>query len=254
MNKTLWESLSLYAPMLVAFTGGGGKTSLMWRLAKELKEKGESVVVATTTRIWPPGPVETDYLILQENEALLREQAEQAVAKGKIITVAPGIADGKLLPLKEDLLRKLLKKDSFVLVEADGAAELPFKAPAEHEPVVPSFAGMQVLVFGLDALGKPLTAQYCHRPERIAAISGASLGDAVTPQLAATVLASPSGGLKGKAPQSKLTVCLNKADGQEQIQMAQQVAELLLAKGISKVLATTAKQDPVVREMWEGRT
>ena len=38
---------------VTAVIGGGGKTSLLYRLASELRERG-MVLVATTTRILPP--------------------------------------------------------------------------------------------------------------------------------------------------------------------------------------------------------
>lgn len=46
---------------VTAVIGGGGKTSLLYRLASELRERG-MVLVATTTRILPPAhlPVRHD--------------------------------------------------------------------------------------------------------------------------------------------------------------------------------------------------
>ncbi len=254
MNHSFLKCLALDAPTLIAFTGGGGKTSLMWRLARELKEQGEMVAVATTTRIWVPAPWEADAVIIRKEAVELREEAERALKKGKVITVAPGVGiNGKLLPAEEAILLQLLNHGAYVLVEADGAAGLPFKAPAEHEPVVPPFTGLQVLVFGLDALGQPLSADFCHRPERIAAISGKKLGDFITPELAADVLTSPMGGLKGRAPHSELVVCLNKADNRERLDLAAKMAPLLLRRGIKKVLVTTAQNEPLVRQMWEDK-
>ena len=50
--------LSLFDPPVparcVAFTGAGGKTSLLAALAAALTGEGRPVVVATTTHIWPP--------------------------------------------------------------------------------------------------------------------------------------------------------------------------------------------------------
>ena len=42
---------------LVAFTGGGGKTSLVFALARELAAAGRRVVATTTTRIAQRPPV-----------------------------------------------------------------------------------------------------------------------------------------------------------------------------------------------------
>lgn len=48
---------------VVSVTGAGGKTSLIWRLAEELRETGRRVIVTTTTHMawrteetgWRPG-------------------------------------------------------------------------------------------------------------------------------------------------------------------------------------------------------
>ena len=40
-------------PGLTALIGGGGKTTLMYHLAAELRQQG-TVLVCTTTKIWPP--------------------------------------------------------------------------------------------------------------------------------------------------------------------------------------------------------
>lgn len=39
-------------PGLTALIGGGGKTTLMYHLASELRQQG-TVLVCTTTKIWP---------------------------------------------------------------------------------------------------------------------------------------------------------------------------------------------------------
>lgn len=47
---------------------------------------------------------------------------------------------------------------SYVVVEADGSAHKPFKAPLEYEPVVPCSTTLLIAVVGVDALGQPLQA------------------------------------------------------------------------------------------------
>src|SRR5688572_13667091 len=51
---TLRAALALGEARIVAFTGGGGKTSALFRLAQELADY--RVLVTTTTRIWVPDP------------------------------------------------------------------------------------------------------------------------------------------------------------------------------------------------------
>ncbi|MCK7504559.1 MAG: hypothetical protein MZV70_11045 [Desulfobacterales bacterium] len=53
------DALLLHGGGVVSLVGAGGKTSLMYRLARELAGTGQAVLTTTTTRIYPPagGPV-----------------------------------------------------------------------------------------------------------------------------------------------------------------------------------------------------
>ena len=50
----LREALNLKKGDLVVFVGAGGKTSAMNRLAKELVDSGDTVIITTTTKIFLP--------------------------------------------------------------------------------------------------------------------------------------------------------------------------------------------------------
>jgi molybdenum cofactor cytidylyltransferase len=76
-----------------------------------------------------------------------------------------------------------------LLVEADGSRMRPLKTPGEHEPAIPAFANQVVVVAGLAALGKPLTPDWVHRPDRFAALTGLEIGQAITSEAVARALA-----------------------------------------------------------------
>jgi molybdenum cofactor cytidylyltransferase len=65
---------------------------------------------------------------------------------------------------------------------------------------------------GLSGLGKPLNAEYTHRSEVFAALSGLPLNDPVTPEALGRVLVHPAGGLKNIPPHARRIVFLNQAD------------------------------------------
>ena len=82
------------------------------------------------------------------------------------------------------------------------------------------------------------------------AVQGAALGDPVTPELVAAVLAHPDGGAKGLPPGARLVPILNKVTD-EWLPAARQIARLLLAYPAvdSVLIAAVAEPDPV-REVW----
>ena len=64
--------------------------------------------------------------------------------------------------LPEKLMEDLLYLADEILIEADGSAHMPVKAPAEHEPVLFPYMDEVVIVMGAHAIGKPLQ-KVCHR-------------------------------------------------------------------------------------------
>ncbi len=160
-------------PGLTALIGGGGKTTLLYALAEELKEQG-SVLVATSTKIRRPThlPV-ADPSTPEELRATLRTASPLCLGSPwpEEKLAAPALPFGALVSAAD-----------YVLVEADGSKGLPAKAHAAHEPVIPAEAERVVLVLGADAFGKPIS-QVCHRPERFAARTGAAPDALLTPAL-----------------------------------------------------------------------
>lgn len=164
---------------VTALIGGGGKTTLLYTLAKELRRQG-TVIVTTSTHIRPPTQYPT--LLCADSAAVVVALREH----GAICVAAPGKAEGKLTAPNMEL-DTLASLADFVLVEADGAKGLPLKAHAPHEPVIPSCTKKTIYVLGADGFGHPIH-EVCHRPERYAALCGASPAAPVTPAMAARVL------------------------------------------------------------------
>ena len=154
----LWRRLALdpAAHRLVTLVGGGGKTTLLYALARQAVDAGYTVAVTTTTHILPhPGLPRSE----RPTRALL--EARRAATVG---TVGE---KGKLTGPENPAA--LLDLAGVVLVEGDGANRLPLKAPEEWEPVIPPESRAVLAVAGLDAVGRPI-GETCHRPDRAAAL------------------------------------------------------------------------------------
>ncbi len=224
---------------VVALVGGGGKTSVMFRLARELTAHGLRVVTTTTTRIFVTQMAAAPHhLIAQDEDALLAHLPQTLQQHGHVLIVGGiDVAQNKAYGIEPMLVERIVALQSVdaVIIEADGARMKPFKAPAQHEPVIPSCATLVVPVAGIEAVGRPLDAANVHRPERIAALAGGALGDPITPEMVATVLAHPEGGRRGVPPSARVVPLLNKVEMEGQLATARQVARLLLQVGVSLV-------------------
>ncbi len=170
------SSLLRVGPGVTAIIGGGGKTTLMYTLAEELRSRG-TVLICTTTHIRRP----PQYEVAKDADRL-----GEALRRWGVVCAGTPAEDGKLTAPAADF-ETLASLADYVLAEADGSRGLPMKAHGDREPVIPPNAARTILVIGADGFGRPIR-EVCHRPERFAALAGADLDAAVTPALCARVI------------------------------------------------------------------
>lgn len=164
-------------PGVTAVTGGGGKTTLLGTLGEELSREGASVLLCTTTKIYP-----FPELPCARTEAEL----EELRSRHRLLCAGTPLPEGKLTAPAVPFSGLACRFD-YVLVEADGAARRPLKAHAPHEPCVPAEAEQTILVVGASGFGCPI-AQAAHRPELYARLAGKSPADPATAEAAARVI------------------------------------------------------------------
>src|SRR5579883_1576962 len=236
---TLSEALGVRDRRVVAFTGGGGKTTAMFRLARELA--AERVLVTTTTKIWVPRPDEAA-LVLADDPDGACERVRAVRALGTAVT-----PEGKLQGVPPEWVAGLRRAADRVLVEADGAAGKPLTAPRVHEPVIPPSAALVVPVAGVDAVGAALDDEHAHRVAEIAALTGLAPGAALGPAAIARVMLDPRGNVKGAPPAAEIVPLVNKVDTPEAEAAGWALAEALVQWGARRVvLARLAGEPPVV--------
>ena len=117
--------------------------------------------------------------------------------------------------MPEQNFSELMRYADFVLVEADGSRQLPLKAHASHEPVIPKEANTVLVVIGIDGLGKRI-CEVAHRPARCGEKCRTSVEEIVTEEMIRTVVST--------YPRCD-GVVINKADDPEQLRKAKSLAE-----------------------------
>lgn len=205
--------------LTVAFTGGGGKTSLILGLAEKFSGQGKRVIVTTTTHMaWEP---EHPFAEAEDVSGACR-LIEQY---GYVIAAHHKAGQPKISGPEKEILEKLSGFCDLLLVEADGSRRRPLKVPAVHEPVIPSFADMVVGVIGLDCIGKKI-CDTAHRPDDVAGFLGKRTDEPVTWMDVWKIIRSEAGLQKG-VDGRRFLAYLNKADTLEDPGMA----EKLMAQG-----------------------
>ena len=234
----LSRALQIHDQAVIALVGGGGKTTAMFRLADELAAQKRRVVTTTTTRLFASQAARASHLLTypgadeeKDEEFIGRVQAElKAALPEHLLVVGAGRDRDKILGVPPKLVDQLSARNiaDVVIVEADGARLRPFKAPAEHEPVVPSSTTLLIPVVGIQAVGLFLDDEHVHRPDLIARLAGVLPGETVTPAIIARVLAHPQGGLKNKPASARAAVLVNQVEGESRLAQARELARLLL--------------------------
>ena len=246
----LHRALGVERPAVVATVGGGGKTTLLFALAAEASE--DFTILTTTTKMTLPPESKEVPLIVGTNEAARAAALDDVRRRGlSAAIVGAGRGDReRVLGVEPDWPRRALEMPGvgLVVVEADGSAGRPFKAPAEHEPVIPDGVDFVVAVVGAQVLGQPLDERRVHRPERVRALLGAQAAGCreVTSEIVAAVLAHPQGGRKGVPEGAQYVVVVANAARHERA--AQLIAAGCHAAGIKRVVAFDPQAD-IIRSL-----
>lgn len=193
------EALSASSGM-VCVVGAGGKKTTLYSLSNRVPRS----VVTATVRI----PIFDDQVArvavtgdplgeLRENETwplgLVPERERNDRYRGYDRSLVTAI--------------RASERADAVFVKADGARTRWLKAPNEREPQIPATADTVIPVASAKVVGKPLTEEYVHRPERVAALTGLDVGDTIDADDVAAVLAGRTGGRK-KVPAGATVVPL----------------------------------------------
>lgn len=222
----LLDDFRIKPGMRIAIVGSGGKTSTMIQIAKQL---GKGVVLTTTTHI---GSTQIDagmrHRIIGEN---IQIPLKQLQLENHITLITSDPIDEFRCPgppkvVMDELAEWVKANNLTMLIEADGSRGIPIKAPAKHEPVIPSWVDMVIVVVGSSALGQPFSENTVHRLAEYETLSGISTGDVITPQVEARVLTHQNGGLKNIPNTAQKVLLLNQADTDDVQSAAHQVANL----------------------------
>lgn len=230
------EALALKEKELITLVGAGGKTTLMYALANGLLASRKTIITTTTTKIFPPEPGQSPFLLLGGIEVF--PYLEPSLTRYGHLTWAAGRGAGnKLTGVKCSDLSALWtsNRTDYLIIEGDGSARKPIKAPNAREPVVPEETTLFISVIGLSALNRPLNKDQAHRPEIISQLTGMPLDSSITVEGLARLLVHPQGGLKGWLPDMRAVIILNQADREPEQGMGYRLAERIKELGEGRI-------------------
>lgn len=209
---------------VLSVVGGGGKTSLIFRIMEELTAVGKKVLITTTTHM----AYEPDRPFAEDGDIIsIKHNLEE---HGYTIAAALDREKCKISALSEEKMKEITALADVILIEADGAKKCPLKVPASWEPVIWKQTDLVIAVAGMDAAGKPIQ-EVCHRPENVADFLGKEAEEKVTEEDIVRVVLSTEA-LKKCVYGREYRVLLNKADIPGKSQVAESIADRLEEQGI----------------------
>jgi probable selenium-dependent hydroxylase accessory protein YqeC len=254
-STPLTESFGLGTREMISLVGAGGKTTLMFRLAKELVCKGKKVITTTTTKIMEPSREESPSLVIDSEDEKIKAFVGRHLSQFHHITIArERLGSKKLRGVSPELITALWHSGQmdYLIVEADGAAGRPVKAPREGEPVIPRETTLVVALLGVDGVGLDLREENIFRPEQVSRLTGLLPGSPMTDEAMAVLLTHPDGIFKGAPLSSRVVVCLNKVDVVNGIEKGKRVAQRVLDQRhhqIERIVLGQLRRDPPVAEV-----
>ncbi len=232
-HQGLIAALDLAPKEHVAVVGGGGKSTLCFALAEVLGLTGAKVISTTTTKVWQEEANAFPRLVLYPSDGPGPEAVKKGLDEaGNVFVGKEFLENGKVDGIPSTLADELFRMPGvdYVIIEADGAAGRPLKAPAAHEPVIPESVTHVIALMGLEALGKPLGPDMVFRPALFKALTGLEDGDVLNPEGLARAFDGKAGLFKNTPASARRIVFLNQLDMLIDHRAARDLARRLISK------------------------
>ena len=210
----------------MAIVGSGGKATLMYRLAAEAGDRGYAVITTSTTHLHPPTSMQTrGFYVTDEMPDWPTVVPRELKTRRHVTVLGARPRPDKLKGLDAEELKKLREicAPDLLLMKADGARARLFKAPGDHEPVVPAGTTRGVVVASLKSVGLRLNDRQVHRPERVGLLSGLEPDAPVTPEVIAGVVSHPEAYRRAFPDAVPLSLYLSCAGGEENLALARRI-------------------------------
>jgi hypothetical protein len=223
---SLRHSLKLNKGGVISLVGAGGKTSLMFRLARELSRQGAAVLSTTTTKIYTPSRKQSSVVMVSESASALALEAREILRRNTHISAGSRLIhfQNKLKGFPPETIDAIWQSGLFrwIVVEADGAAG---------------------------------TEKWVFRPQLVSKITGLAQGASITESAIAAVLMNANGIMKGFPAQAKRFAFLNQAESPERLEAGRRIAEMICshkATGFSGVLIGQTLFEPLVKAYYSA--
>lgn len=222
---------------VVSIVGAGGKTTLMYSLAEELRGEGR-VIVTTTTKIFMPERGQYDHIIIGQDGYKQFDKGNGVYVHGKAVSNG-----NKVIGLDENILEGEIPFFDYILIEADGSKRKPIKGWNDTEPVVISKTKKTIGVLNIEVIGKEINEDNVHRVEKFMDITNSKKNELITVEHLTSLIFHRRGLFKDSKGERVLFI--NKVEGQEAVMSAHRLLECITKNSgqyIDKIIIGSLKR------------
>ncbi|MCX5823443.1 MAG: selenium cofactor biosynthesis protein YqeC [Deltaproteobacteria bacterium] len=252
---TLVQAFSIGEKEVISLVGGGGKTTLLYALGRELSALRCGTILTTTTKILEPEPSPFFRQFLSPELSAVKKWVTEHIHRHQCLLLARGrLPNGKLEGICPEWVEELFCVDgvSTIVNEADGSAGRPLKAPRDGEPVIPDNTTLLVPVMGIDGMGCPLNEERVFRSAIASRLLNLPIGSTVTEDAIVRLMME---WIKRGPAGARIVPLINKVDIPGGLEKAQKLARYLLSVDptrIRRVVLGQLQQLPAVKGVMPG--
>lgn len=160
---------------IISIVGSGGKTTLMYLLAKELSGENK-ILTTTTTKIYLPTKEQVDFIAIGEKDFnnIRGNRSSGIYSCGKYIN-----SENKLVGIEKDRVKEFVNSFDLILIESDGSKGKSIKGWNNSEPVICYETNVTIGVIGLESFGMIINEKNIHRIDKFIDVTNGNLGEKI---------------------------------------------------------------------------
>ena len=215
---------------LISIVGAGGKTSLMFTIAEELRED-HKLLVTTTTKIFVPYKKQYDFMAIGSEKF---QELKCSNKKGIYIYGDSLNEEGKLIGISAETLDAQLTFFDYILVEADGSKGKSIKGWNATEPVISCKTTKTIGVLSIESIGKVINEKNVHRVSEFLSITNALEDGIISVENVVSLIFHPIGLYKSSVGDKILFI--NKVETNEQRILVEELMHYIKIKNNKEML------------------
>lgn len=220
----LTEIIDLNKGQVISIVGAGGKTTLMFTMAEELR-KGNKVLITTTTKIYIPSKNDFQFMFFEGDNVNL---FNNSVDNGIYIYGNSVNSEYKIIGTSDNELEKLLPYYDYIFIEADGSKRKPLKGWNYNEPVISKYTNITIGVITIEVLGMMVNESNIHRIEKFMALTGTKEHERIRKEHIVSLIFNPEGLFKNSL--GKRILFVNKLDMEKDFNLTSKLLQCIAMK------------------------